>query len=224
VGTPSDFGDRGDKPSHPELLDDLTARFIANGWSIKWLHREILLSATYRQSSRPRTDGLEKDEQNRLLWRMNPRRLDIEAFRDTLLRSAGLLDTKMYGPSVDLEASGNFRRTLYARISRARMNDLLRIYDFPSPMQHSPSRIDTMTPLQQLFVMNSPFIEQLAKALADGVEQERGNEKIRELFHKVLAREPSPDEIDAALTYIEKAPVSRFTQTLLATNEEIFWP
>ncbi len=111
VGTPSDFGDRGDKPTNPELLDDLTARFIANGWSIKWLQREILLSATYRQSSRPRPDAIEKDEANALLWRMNPRRLDIEAYRDTLLRSAGTLDTKMYGPSVDLEASGNTRRT-----------------------------------------------------------------------------------------------------------------
>lgn len=224
VGTPSDFGDRGDKPTNPALLDDLTARFMAHGWSIKWLQREILLSATYRQSSKPRADVMEKDEANSLLWRMNPRRMDIEAFRDTLLRSAGTLDSTMYGPSVDLEASANTRRTLYARISRARLNDLLRIYDFPSPMQHSPARIDTMTPLQQLFVMNSPFIEQLADTLVKSVENESGSEKIRDLYRKVLSRNPTPSELDSALTYTNHAPLSRFTQTLLATNEEIFWP
>ncbi|HVW83700.1 MAG TPA: PSD1 and planctomycete cytochrome C domain-containing protein [Bryobacteraceae bacterium] len=224
VGTPSDFGDRGDKPTHPELLNDLAARFIAHGWSIKWLQREILLSSAYRQASHPRADGMEKDETNRLLWRMNPRRLDIEAYRDTMLRSAGILDLKMYGPSVDLEEAGNYRRTLYAKISRARLNDLLRIYDFPSPMQHSPSRVDTMTPLQQLFVMNSPFIENLATSLANSVEQEQGAAKIRDLYRKILSRDPSPAEIDSALTYLGRAPLARVTQTMLATTEEIFWP
>ena len=173
---------------------------------------------------------MEKDEANQLLWRMNPRRLDIEAYRDTLLRCAGMLDSKMYGPSLDLEASGNHRRTLYARISRARLNDLLRIYDFPSPMQHSPARIDTMTPLQQLFVMNSPFIEQLSAALAASAE--KGSPaapsgpvaKVRDLYRKILGRDPTPAETDAALTYLNRAPAARFTQTLLATNEEIFWP
>jgi hypothetical protein len=224
VGTPSDFGDRGDKPTNPELLEDLAARFIAHGWSLKWLHREILLSSAYRQSSHPRADAMEKDETNQLLWRMNPRRLDIEAYRDTLLRSAGTLDATMYGPSLDLEASGNRRRTLYARISRSRLNDLLRIYDFPSPMQHSPVRVDTLTPLQQLFVLNSPFIEELAASLAASVEKETGAGKVRDLYRKILARDPTPAETDAAMTYLNRAPVARLTQTLLATNEEIFWP
>ncbi len=224
VGTPSDFGDRGDRPTNPALLDDLTARFIAHNWSIKWLQREILLSATYRQSSKPRADAIEKDEANSLLWRMNPRRVDVEAFRDTLLRSSGSLDPTMFGPSLDLEASGNTRRTLYARISRAKLNDLLRLYDFPTPMQHSPTRIDTMTPLQQLFVMNSPFIEQLAATLAKSVESEQPTDQIRDLYRKALARNPTAAEIDSALTYTAKASLPRFAQTLLATNEEIFWP
>src|SRR5262249_23232670 len=159
-------------------------------------------------------------EANQLLWRMNPRRLDIEAYRDTLLRCAGTLDTTMFGPSLDLEVSGNNRRTLYAKISRARLNDLLRIYDFPSPMQHSPLRIDTMTPLQQLVVMNSPFIEQLAAMLAESVEKEAGAAKVRALYRKVLARDPSPAEADAGLTYLNRAPVARLTQSLLATSEE----
>lgn len=89
VATESDFGVQGDKPTHPELLDDLAARFVANGMSFKWLHREIMLSATYRQSSHPRVEGVASDPTNSLLWRMNPRRLDIEAFRDNLTASVG---------------------------------------------------------------------------------------------------------------------------------------
>ena len=92
VATASDFGTQGDKPTHPELLDDLAARFIEHGWSLKWLNKEIMMSAAYRQSSQPRADGLQADEANVLLWRQNPRRLDAEAYRDTLTRSAGLLD------------------------------------------------------------------------------------------------------------------------------------
>ncbi len=103
--TPSDFGVQGEKPSHPKLLDDLAARFIAHGWSLKWLNREIMLSSAYRQSSKPRADGESADTTNVLLWRMNPRRLDIESYRDTLLRSAGRLTDKMYGPSEDLDSA-----------------------------------------------------------------------------------------------------------------------
>ncbi len=99
VGTPSDFGIQGLQPTHPELLEDLSARFIASGWSLKWLHREIMLSATYRQSSKPRAREMEVDPTNQLLWRMNPRRMDIEAYRDSLLQASGKLDLTMYGPS-----------------------------------------------------------------------------------------------------------------------------
>ena len=99
VGTPSDFGIQGLPPTHPELLEDLSARFIASGWSLKWLHREIMLSATYRQSSKPRAQEMETDPTNQLLWRMNPRRMDIEAYRDSLLQASGKLDLTMFGPS-----------------------------------------------------------------------------------------------------------------------------
>jgi hypothetical protein len=227
VATPSDFGDRGERPTHPELLDDLAARFIANGWSLKWLHREILLSSTYRQSSKPRTDGEEIDAANQLLWRMNPRRLDIEAYRDSMLEAAGLLKTDVGGPSVDIEGAGPNanRRTVYAKISRSRTNDLLRNYDFPIPMQHSPTRVLTITPLQQLFVMNSPFVEQAAVAMAKAVETETDNAaKVRALYRKALTRNPTGAELDAALTYLNSAPLARFAQVLLASNEEIFWP
>jgi Protein of unknown function (DUF1553) len=225
VGTPSDFGDRGERPSHPELLDDLAARFIANGWSLKWLHREIMLSAAYRQSSRPRPDAEEIDATNRLLWRMNPRRLDAEAYRDSLLQAAGLLNLEMYGPSLDLDVMDNARRTVYGRINRGRMSDILRLYDFPNPFQHSPTRNLTITPLQELFVLNSPFMKQLGGALAKSVEQEGDAAKrVRSLYRKILSRDPNPDEIKVGLDYLKSATVEQFAQVLLATNEEVFWP
>src|SRR5262249_3037093 len=128
VATTSDFGTQGEKPSHPELLDDLAARFIAHGWSLKWLHREIMLSAAYRQSSRPRPDGEAADPVNALLWRMNPRRLDAEIYRDSILRAAGTLKDSLYGPSEDLD-SGSTRRAVYGRVGRGRLSNFLRLYD-----------------------------------------------------------------------------------------------
>ena len=129
-------------------FDDLAARFIANGWSLKWLHREIMLSATYRQASNPRPDVAKIDPANRLLWRMNPRRLDIEAYRDCILQAAGKLDTKLGGPSTDIEQSTNQRRTVYGRVSRGRTSGLLILYGFPEATMHSPGRQTTTTPIQ----------------------------------------------------------------------------
>ena len=128
VATPSDFGTQGDKPTHPELLDDLAARFIEQGWSLKWLHKEIMLSAVYQQSSNPREDSLKADEVNALLWRQNPRRLDAEAYRDTLVRSAGLLDEQMGGISGDVDDESFYRRAIYGRVSRSRPPQVLALY------------------------------------------------------------------------------------------------
>ena len=225
VRTPSDFGTRGDPPTHPELLEDLSARFIAHGWSLKWLHREILLSAIYRQSSHPRPEMDEVDPDNLLLWRANPRRLDIEAYRDSLLQSAGLLNLEMYGPSLDAESLDNTRRAVYSRIGRAKMSDLLRQYDFPLPFQHSPARGLTITPLQQLFAMNSPFMEQLSAALGKSVQAEPdAAAKIRALYRKILSRDPLEAELKMAVNYIQDEPIERLAQALLASNEEIFRP
>ena len=225
VGTPSDFGAQGEAPSHPELLDDLSARFIAHGWSLKWLHREILLSATYRQSSRPSAAGESADPLNRLLWRMNPRRLDVESFRDSILRASGSLNESLYGPSADLDAPGNVRRTIYAKVSRARLHTVLSLYDLPDPSQHSPGRDATITPLQQLFVLNSAFLEDQAAALARQVEHRSNDEtKIRDLYRRALAREPDAAELDLALSYLRKGNLAQLAQALLATNEFIFWP
>jgi hypothetical protein len=225
VATPSDYGVQGEKPTHPELLDDLAARFIANGWSLKWLHREIMLSATYRQSSRSRQDAAKVDATNSLIWRMNPRRLDVESYRDTLLRASSRLNEKMYGPSEDLQAAENVRRTVYGRVSRSRMSSLLKTYDFPDPMQTASGRELTTTPLQQLFVMNSAFMHDAATALAGSVAQEPDDTaKLRALFRKILSRDPSPKELDLALTFLAGGSMEQYAQVLLSTNEEIFWP
>ena len=140
VATPSDFGVQGEPPTHPELLDDLAARFIANGWSFKWLHKEIMLSSAYQQASKPREDALQSDPTNRLIWRMSPRRLDVEAFRDCVLQASGTLDAKVGGLSTDLDQPDNNRRTVYARVNRGRLNNLLQLFDFPEATMHSPSR------------------------------------------------------------------------------------
>ena len=225
VGTASDFGVQGETPTHPELMDDLAARFIAHGWSLKWLNREIMLSAAYRQSSSPRADAEQADSTNKLLWRMNPRRLDIEAYRDSIMNAAGDLNDKLYGPSIEFDDAANDRRTVYARVSRGRLNPVLRLYDFPDPMQTSPGRDLTTTPLQQLFVMNSAFIQKEAEALANSVANEADNAaKIHILFQKILLREATPKELDLGMTYLSQATVAQYAQALLATNEVIFWP
>jgi hypothetical protein len=225
VGTPSDFGVQGEKPTHPELLDDLAARFVENHYSLKWLHREIMLSAAYRQSSRPRQDAARIDPANHFLWRMNPRRLDIEAYRDCLLQASGDLDERMAGVSSDLDQPGNTRRTVYGRISRGRLSSVLQLYDFPMASMHSPQRETTTSPLQQLFVMNSAFVQDRAAALAKSVEGEPGQSaKVRGLYHRLLSREPGETELRLADEYLKTATIAQYAQALLATNEVIFWP
>jgi len=148
-------------------LDDLAARFIAHGWSLKWLHREIMLSSTYQQANRVRADALQADGGNVLLWRMSPRRMDAESYRDSLLRAAGLLKQDMYGPPEDTADAANGRRTIYNRVSRARAASVfLSHYDFPDPMLTSPARQQTTTSIQQLFVLNSQFMHDLSRAVA----------------------------------------------------------
>jgi hypothetical protein len=225
VSTESDFGVQGDKPTHPELLNDLAARFIASGWSLKWLHREIMLSAAYRQSSHPRPEGLAADATNSLLWRMNPRRLDVEAYRDNLLEVSGDLDEAKPELSFDLNAPDNHLRTVYGRVSRGSLNTILALYDFPDPTMTAPQRDLTTSPLQQLFVMNSPFMQQRAEDLVKRVESESDvSFKIRDMYRAAFDRDPTPSELDLAYSYLNKATLAQYAQALLATNEVIFWP
>ena len=179
VGTPSNFGQLGDRPTHPELLDTLAVRFMENGWSLRWLHREIMLSRAYQLSSANVPANSEKDPENLYLWRHTPSRLDFEAWRDSWLAVSGRLNRKLGGPSLDLNKADNARRTLYAKISRVEPNALMTLFDFPDSNVTSARRNVTTVPQQQLFVLNSDFTIQTAKAFANRLENlapAKGNE------------------------------------------------
>jgi len=188
-----------------------------------------MLSAAYQQSSRPRADGEAADPLNTLVWRMSPRRVDIEVYRDSMLRAAGRLDMTTYGPSEDLDSATMVRRTIYGRVSRGRLNNLLKTYDFPDPMQTAGGRDFTTTSLQQFFVMNSTFMREESLALEKSVNKSVNDEldtraKVIDLFRRVLSRDPKPAEIDLALDYLKNGTLAEYAQVLLSTNEEIFWP
>jgi len=210
VATASNFGALGQRPTHPELLDYLARRFIALGWSLKALHREIVLSATYRQASVDVPANSALDPDNQLLWRMNRRRLDIEAWRDGLLSVAGTLDKSLGGPSGNLEAPDFHRRTLYGTISRHNLNSLLRLFDFPDPNITSERRTVTTVPLQQLFVLNSEFVIQRARVLAARVTSAASDDvgRIREAYRILFGREPTTAERELGLAFLaEVVPV-----------------
>jgi hypothetical protein len=234
VGTPSNFGQLGERPTHPELLDDLAARFVANGWSLKWLHREIMLSATYQQSSTLSARLRESDPDNRLLGRMSRQRLEIEEYRDALLGVSGQLDPSFGGPTVDLSAGGNRRRTVYCKVSRHELNGVLRLFDFPDANITSERRTETTVPQQQLFVLNSPFVIGQAKALAARVAAEERDDpsRVRRAYLLAYGRPATEAELALALHYLngkddpaEKNALTRwerYAQALLAANEFLY--
>ncbi|HTD67047.1 MAG TPA: DUF1549 and DUF1553 domain-containing protein, partial [Candidatus Limnocylindria bacterium] len=165
VDTPSNFGHSGNPPSDPALLDFLATRFVQQGWSVKALVREIVLSATYQQDSRSNVKNAALDSSNESLWRMNRRRLSIEQWRDTLLFVTGGLDLGS-GPSLELDATNNFRRTVHSRVSRLQLNGTLMQFDYPDANVHAEKRATTTTATQKLYALNSRFMIERAKALA----------------------------------------------------------
>ena len=207
VTTPSDFGVRSDPPSHPEMLDYLSAWFIENGWSLKKLHRLILLSNTYRQSSDENPAYVEKDPSNRLLWRMNRRRLEFEPFRDSVLQVAGRLDLKQGGQPVEITTKPfTTRRTVYSFIERQNLPGIFRTFDFASPDTTSPQRFNTTVPQQALFMINSPFLAEQAKSLVrnPAVAQHSSTpERITALYQTALQRTPKNEEVSLAQQFIE---------------------
>src|SRR5690606_1310765 len=166
VRTSSDFGIRGEAPSHPELLDHLAAEFIADGWSIKRLQRRIMLSATWQQESTVRPDAHRVDPENRLLWHMPRRRMEFEPLRDRLLAAAEQLDYQIGGRSVMIH-EGAPRRGLYAYVDREDVPGLLASFDLPSPDASQAIRAQTTVPQQALYLMNAPFVIDRARALAE---------------------------------------------------------
>lgn len=235
VDTPSDFGRQGERPSHPELLDDLAARFVAAGgrgdgaWSLKWLHREIMLSASYQQAGQPDAAKQAVDPDNRWLWRMNRRRLEVEAWRDSMLAVNGALRPELGGPPQELTDANNRRRTLYGLVRRRDLTDLLRLHDFPDPLTHSANRIPTTTPLQQLFALNGPLLRQEAAALAKRLETDAptgGADRVRRAYALLFNRAPTEREVELARAFLGEKPDAsawgRYAHVLLGSNEFLF--
>ena len=203
VRTPSDFGLRGDSPSHPELLDYLAIEFVEGGWSVKDLVRRIVSSQTYRQESARAEAGFRTDPDNRLLWRQNRVRLDFEALRDSMLAVTGELDGSVGGAPFDISARPTSqRRTIYAYVSREEPSALMRIFDFSNPEEHTPKRQLTTVPQQALFLMNSAFLAERARALARTCPDE--SRCIESLHQRILGRLPTQDELQSAKVFLER--------------------
>ena len=241
VTTPSDFGNNGARPTHPELLDWLAAEFVERHWSIKELHRVIVLSSTYRQSSRTDPRGLAVDAGDRLLWRFPPRRLDAEQLRDSILRVSGNLDTRMGGPGFDLfELNTNYvkvykprtrfgptewRRMVYQCKPRMQLDDVFGAFDCPDAGQITPRRTRSTTPLQALNLLNSAFLLQQAEIFAQRLEHEAGPEidgQVRRAFWLAFGREAENDERAAATALVHAEGLVVFCRALLNANEFIF--
>jgi hypothetical protein len=246
VRTPSDFGLRGEAPTHPELLDYLASQFMANSWSIKTLHRAIMLSETYQQKSQSHSEGESIDPENRWLWRMNRRRLDWESLRDSLLAVSGQIDFTMGGPSVPLLSEPfSARRSIYGFIDRQNLPGLFRTFDFVAPDSSAPQRLQTTVPQQALYLLNNPFMQQRTAALANRISSLQNatdsvdvEQRIRNLYELIYSRSPTADELqlgknflaDVSLVDPSAAPAldgefslwQEYVQSLLLSNEFVF--
>jgi hypothetical protein len=250
VDTPSDFGKNGGTPTHPALLDWLACELMTPTkpmddrpwafapWSLKHLHRLIVTSATYRQSSRATQAGLQRDAADRLLWRYPPRRLEAEAIRDSILAVSGKLDLTMGGPGFDLfKPNGNyvkvytpktefgpetFRRMIYWAKPRMQLDDTFGAFDCPDGGQIAPRRNVSTTPLQALNLLNSPFVLQQAHFFADRLRHEAGDDvksQVRRAFQLAFGRSPAPDEADAATRLVRQHGLPALCRALFNTNE-----
>jgi len=231
VRTTSNFGHMGDAATNPALLDDLACQFVKNGWSIKGLVRQYVLSATYRQSCQGSAANEALDQANNRWWRMERRRMTVEQFRDSVLAMAGTLN-RMGGRSEELDAKGNERRTLYSRISRRELNKTLMVFDYPDANVHAARRNVSTTPTQKLFLLNSPFMLTQAKALAERLQHAAADDtaRVTYAYRLLFSREPEPREMGVALRYLHAQdntpagvnPWAPFAQALLATNEMMY--
>lgn len=243
VETPGDFGRQAAKPTHPELLDWLASEFIASGWDMKHIHRLIVQSTAYRQSSAENPAGLDADAENRLLWRFSRRRLEAETIRDSVLAVSGALDRKMGGPGFDLfEPNTNYvkvyvpkksfgpaewRRMIYQNRPRMQPDDTFGAFDCPDAGQIAPRRPASTTPLQALNLLNSPFMLQQADLLADRLRKEAGNDVGSQAdrgFLLCFGREPIDVERNAAGRLIREHGLSAFCRAMFSANEFLFIP
>jgi hypothetical protein len=242
VGTPSDFGYMGERPTHPELLDWLAKRLVTEGWRLKAMHKLIVMSQTYRQSSAYRDDAAKVDGDSRLLWRFPPRRLSAEEIRDTILFVSGKLDERMGGPGfrlyqytrdnvatyTPLESIGpeTYRRSVYHQNARASRVDLLSDFDAPDCAFSTSRRVPTTTPSQALALMNHGFTmamaEALAKRLSSATDASNYDGQIKLGFKLVFGRDPTRAEQAAAAALVGKHGMRAFCRGLLNSSELIY--
>jgi hypothetical protein len=224
VGTPSNFGVMGERPTHPELLDYLAARFVESGWSVKALHREILLTDVYRRSARQIAANHEIDAENKLLWRADRRRLDVESLRDSLLYVSGRLVENPGGPPHGWADEKEPVRTVYRFVSRRSLDPRLGLFDFPNPNQTSERRLDTNTPLQGLFFFNSELVMELSEALVERISTDAGadpRDRILRAYKLLYGRAASEQETSLALKFLRESNDAwvRLAHVWLSSNE-----
>jgi hypothetical protein len=242
VDTPSDFGLMGSRPTHPELLDWLADEFVREGWSFKQLHRRILLSATYRQSSRFLPGAAAKDSDARLLWRFPPRRLEAENIRDSLLAVCGRLNTEMYGRGFNLfqqrgglagfvpvEALGpeNSKRMIYAHKVRREPDAVFGAFDCPDAGLSTSRRRESMTPIQALNLLNSRFTLEVSQHFAERVLREAGPDpqnQIQRAYALALCRDATAEEVADALPEVQTQGAVVLCRALFNSNEFLFLP
>ncbi len=234
VSTPGDFGVRTEAPLQHDLLDYLAATFMENGWSTKKLHRLIVLSATYQQSSDASPKNLAADPENRYFDHMNRRRLDFESLRDTLLAASGKLDPQVGGLPVDLVTEPfPTRRTIYGLIDRQNLPGVFRTFDFANPDTSNQGRFFTTVPQQALFLMNSPFVIQQAQQLVkrDGIARAKTQkDKIEAMYQLLWQRPAETSEVRQAEKFLalqptattSLSPLEKYAQVLLLSNELMF--
>ena len=245
VSTPSDFGRNGDRPSHPELLDWLAATLAAPeasgglGWKLKSLHRLIVTSHTYRQSSTDDAARSAKDAGNRYLWRMPLRRMEAEVIRDAVLQASGKLDRRMGGAGYQLyrykvvnvaayerlEEHGpdTWRRAIYSQAARGIRDELLGVFDCPESAQRTPKRPSTTTALQALSLLNGPFTVQQSRFLAEGAAGLPVDQQAAHLYQRVLGRDPDGDERREGLELVRKHGPAALARVLLNSSEFLYY-
>ena len=242
VETPSDFGNNGMKPTHPELLDWLASEFIRSGWSVKHMHRLIVLSETYRQSSASNDQAAEKDSDVRLLWRFPSRRLEAEAIRDSMLAISGQLNLTMHGRGYDLfdkrgglsgfnpvetSTPENQRRMIYAHKVRREPEAVFGAFDCPDAGQSTAARRASTTPIQALNLFNSRFTLDQSEAFASSVKKEAGEnmaQQIQRAYQLALTREPTAEELNDTLPTVKKYGLATLCRALFNSNEFLFQP
>lgn len=241
VASPNDFGFNGSRPTHPELLDFLASYLIEHGWSLKAVHRLIVTSKTFQQSSRPRPESLATDAGNRWLWRFAPQRLEAEVIRDSMLQVTNTLNPQMGGPSFrnfetfnrnsqfyimkDRLGPEYHRRTIYRMWVRSGRNQLLDALDCPDPSVTTPARAVTTTPTQSLSLLNNSFVLRMADALASQVhagESASTERQIAQVYERVLQRGPLPEEAELGKQFVEQHGLSALVRVLFNTNEFLF--